>query len=40
MQIVAQFVNSAREHLKGKGVLQLSGEVLYSAASTLRQHQP
>jgi hypothetical protein len=36
MQTVAQFVNSAREHLKDKDVLHLSGEVLYSAASTLR----
>ena len=36
MQTVAQFVISAREHLKDKEVLHLSGEVLYSAASTLR----
>lgn len=36
MRTVDQFVNSARTHLKGKDVLNLSGEVLYSAASTLR----
>jgi hypothetical protein len=36
MRIVEQFVKSARAHLKGKEVLNLSGEVLYSAASTLR----
>ena len=36
MTTVDQFVSSAREHLKGKDLLHLSGEVLYSAASTLR----
>jgi hypothetical protein len=36
MQTVDQFVRAARAHLKGKDVLHLSGEVLYSAASTLR----
>lgn len=34
MQTVDQFVTAAREHLKG--LLHLSAEVLYSAASTLR----
>lgn len=36
MRTVDQFVNAAHDHLKDTGVLDLSGEVLYSAAFTLR----
>jgi hypothetical protein len=36
MKTIRQFVRSAREHLKDKHILDASGEVLYSAVSTLR----